>query len=424
MYNLEKISSNLVLLSLISFGFFGSLSHLFNLFLLLLFIVYRLNSPSQKTVQFQSKILFFLLSGVFYILFLRGLYSEDLTDVMESLSPMIAVPLLAFLIILKEKDKFNFSAAQIARYSQISICFCLFVYLFSSLSFDYILIAEQDLEKKLDFLGLEQRISLFSGNPVPFSTVLSGLSILALTNWEYDNKIEKVFSFICFVLGAYCSIVLGGTRGSFFAMIICSPFIFWHLNRSRIFLFSCITILLFLSIVIYKMHTVGNLNIPVISRFIEGIVSVFSGENIDVSNWLRLSMWKASLIAISEAPLIGYGVSEHFNAIKFKLPETFIYSFSHPHNDIFSGFLSSGIIGGIFAISALLSPFWASVINKNQPPEVTFLGTTLTVTILATANLNTVLFNDITAGWLAFCTFIVWNLNESSNLKKNETQLF
>ena len=50
-----------------------------------------------------------------------------------------------------------------------------------------------------------------------------------------------------------------------------------------------------------------------------------------------------------------------------------------------------------------------------------FLGILVTVGIMITANVNTVFFNDITAAWLAFSTFLIWNLNYTRELDQDGT---
>ena len=128
-------------------------------------------------------------------------------------------------------------------------------------------------------------------------------------------------------------------------------------------------------------------------------------------------MWYASLIAISESPLLGYGINDRFDAITPHLPQTFKLSFTHPHNDILAATISGGILTGIFAFLALSSPIWAWVLSNPRNSETFFLSITLTCCLFTTANLNTVFFNDVTSAWLAFATFMVWTFGRSKTQK-------
>ena len=108
--------------------------------------------------------------------------------------------------------------------------------------------------------------------------------------------------------------------------------------------------------------------------------------------------------------------SNRFTAYRH-LPEGFNNKFTHPHNDILASTVSAGLFGGILSIISLLSPMFAGLLSKDNIYEKALLGVLVSVGVVITANVNTVFFNDITAAWLAFSTFLIWNLNYSENLK-------
>ena len=76
------------------------------------------------------------------------------------------------------------------------------------------------------------------------------------------------------------------------------------------------------------------------------------------------------------------------------------------------------MIGGLFSILSLLSPVWAALLSKDNTNGAILL-TLVTVGIMIIANANTVFFNDITAAWLAFSTFLIWNLNYTENFNQD-----
>ena len=71
-----------------------------------------------------------------------------------------------------------------------------------------------------------------------------------------------------------------------------------------------------------------------------------------------------------------------------------------------------------FPLQVFLSPIWASFLSKHNTKEKFFLGILVTLGVVFTANLNTIFFNDITAAWLAFSTFLIWNLNYAEKAEK------
>ena len=162
--------------------------------------------------------------------------------------------------------------------------------------------------------------------------------------------------------------------------------------------------------------TVGNQNIiesSNLNRLAEGALNIFEFKVAEKYNddtfSLRLAIWKAGYYAFWEAPLFGYGPTERFNAVVPYLSIEWL-AFSHPHNDILASALSVGYLGIPFGLTCILSPIWATLLIKNARKDRLFLGLSLSVSFFTMANVNTVLFNDITSAWLAFCTFLIWNL--------------
>ncbi len=154
-------------------------------------------------------------------------------------------------------------------------------------------------------------------------------------------------------------------------------------------------------------------------RLKNGLDTLIDKNGSDSSTYLRIEMWSASLSAIRENPFYGYDISNRFMALSPYLPETFQYKFTHPHNDVFASTIGAGLIGGVLAIFSLLSPILAGLLSKEHIAEKVLLGSLVSVGILITANVNTVFFNDITAAWLAFSTFLIWNVNYNESVKRN-----
>ena len=390
----------LVLLSLATFGSFGSLSHLFNLGL----IIFLLSSQSEvDRYRNDFKFNLFLtcvLSAVFFISFFRSLFTHSLNEVFFASSPMLSIPILSALILLSKSNNFSFSLDQIAKYSQISIIIGIMVYFILAMSPDHI---------RNDFADSKE-LSLFSGNPIPFSTVFLGLAFFSLASWHNLGKYEKIKISICFLCGIYFAIFLSGSRGAFVALLLCLPFIIWHLSRSRvlsILVFTASLLILAISITLFEFKVFYH---PMIEGLIASFKTIIWGGVEGKTDTLRVEMWKASFIAISEKPFIGYGISERIEAIKHYLPASFNYRFSHPHNDIMAISISTGVFGGLLAFFALLSPFWASFRRLNNCKEATYLGIVISITTFITAMFNTIFFNDITAAWLVFSTFLILNI--------------
>ena len=143
----------------------------------------------------------------------------------------------------------------------------------------------------------------------------------------------------------------------------------------------------------------------------------------DHSMLIRLQLWHASIETIQNMPVFGYDITNRFTALTPYLPVNFTSKYSHPHNDILASIIGAGFIGGLFAICSLLSPIWAAIMSENGKDTKVFLAVLIVLNIIFTANINTVFFNDITSAWLAFSTFLIWNLKLENKGKKSEVKI-
>ena len=395
-----SIFNNLILLSLICFGISGSLSHIFNLSLVLFLTWNYFSSKNEFLIEPSAKKLFLFLCSVFFVFIIRGIFHSDTWGSIEALSPMMSIPIIGLMILFTPNNSLRISAREVENYAKISIAITFFVYIIFS----------QSLASRFgvtqQFLG---RLEMFSGNPIPFSTVAFGVSIFCIANWRNSKVVDKIVTIVCLLIGFWLAGITSGTRGTLLAIIVAIPILIWFMTRSLIL---CLLITFGAVAVFWILQSRGVAIIEsgYFTRLSNGLNTLINKGGSDSSIQLRTEMWSASLITIRENYLYGYDISNRFIALSTNLPETFKTKFTHPHNDIFASTIGAGFIGGILSIFSLLSPMWAAVISKDNLKQRLFLGILLTLGILVTANVNTVLFNDITAAWLAFSTFLIWNL--------------
>ena len=251
---------------------------------------------------------------------------------------------------------------------------------------------------------------LFSGNPIPFSFCMLGVSIFCLADWRHSNKKNKLIAFIVFILGIYFAGFLSGTRGTLLAIILIAPIIIFYLSNSfKISLFIIFSSTLF-AILIFQNSSAFNFEYTYFDRIREGLTTIVLLENIDSSIWQRLDMWSAAINAFSKAPIFGHGIAERFAVLKPYLKDSNI-QYTHPHNDIFAGLIYSGVIGGIAVLASLMSGVAAAILAPNRNTTKLYLALMLLCSTMVTGNVSTVLFNDITAAWLAFSTYLIWAID-------------
>ena len=394
----------LIALALISFGFFGSLSHLFTFGLVILIAFYTLLDYKNFKPDFSKILLYLFLTSIFYLFLLRSAFSHNAHQVLHSLSPMLAIPILGILIMITKDKDFEICSSTLAKFSRLSIVITFFIYL--------LLMYFPDIYRDAA-IGNGARLELLSGNPIPFSIVALGLSFMSLTSWRKDSQKERFQSIFCLFIGLYLALYLANSRGTILAFILSMPVIFWFIFKSvKSLIILCIVgiVTIFLT---FELQVSGVIDSDHIFRIIKGVKTLATGELIDNSSYVRTELWSASLVVISNNPILGLGLPERFSALLPTLGENFPYKFSHPHNDILASAISAGLLGGLLCIVSILSPIWAWILTKRKSPEVMYLGLSLSIIFLTSASFNTIYFNDITSAWLAFSTFLISRISEN-----------
>ena len=108
----------IVLSVLISFGFFGSLSHVFS-FVLIIYILFQFfKDVENRIINYRETVLYFSLSGCFFIFFFNGILHAKFQSSLISISPMYPIPIIGLLILFHQKAIFSLSAKQLAIFSR------------------------------------------------------------------------------------------------------------------------------------------------------------------------------------------------------------------------------------------------------------------------------------------------------------------
>ena len=397
MVSKENVCQALILMALLSFGFIGSLSHLFNLALICVFLSQYQHFRALSQIEQRAKIIFLALTGVFFIFLIRSMFNQDFIRSFISLSPMFPIPLIGLLILFQKNSTLRLSTASLAFFSKLSIFTSFLVFLIISQK-----------------LGQYYRLELFSGNPIPFSIAVFGISIFSLCNWVNSNKRQKIIAVLFLLLGIYISGFLSGARGTLLSIIISAPFLFWFIARSYIATIALTSGMIISIILIWYLNNLNYFEMSYFRKIISGVETILSYNNLDRSIHLKLKMWEAAVETIKNAAFFGHDISNRFMAIVPNLPNGFSHKFSHPHNDILASIIGTGFIGGVLSIFCISSPLLAAYLSTEDRPIKFCLAVPLVINIFCSANVNTVFFNDISSAWLAFSTFLIWNIRTTS----------
>ena len=232
---------------------------------------------------------------------------------------MLPIPIIALLILLTDCEKFKIDSKKLALFAKISILIAFILYLLQSNGY---LIVSNALG---DRHGLNRtsipRLELFSGNPIPFSTAVFGITIFSFVAWRTENYKEKLITITSCIIGFYLAGVLSGSRGTLMAIILSVPILIWFISRSFMMLLSLSLVLIVIGYFI-KIFDLNLLDIKHMERIFAGIETLFQGMKNDPSIMLRMDLWKAATKSLEEMPFFGYDVSNRFTALKLIFQKT------------------------------------------------------------------------------------------------------
>ena len=226
----------LILLTFVSFAIFGSLSHLFSLGLILLVLSANLATKNRLELDAKAIALYFALAGCFFIFALRSIYDDNFLGSLKSLSPMLPIPLIGLLLVFHEKKSFKLDTKLVSKYSQIAVFSALCIYTI------FFIVVGPDT---IFYNHISGRVELFSGNPIPFSYVMLGISIFCLIDWSNSNITNKVIAFFLFLIGIIFSGILSGTRGTLLSIILISNFTLYLSKRVKSVLIISLILVIF-----------------------------------------------------------------------------------------------------------------------------------------------------------------------------------
>lgn len=183
-----------------------------------------------------------------------------------------------------------------------------------------------------------------AGNANVFATVMGVLAIFSLVGAFSPGRLRQAIGIAGFGLAAY-GIIVSGHR-TLYPCLVIFPLLalgFGGAFRFRYVVAACILV------AVLAAANLGVLNLQWENS--QNEISNLRDEQFETSLGLRVKMWEASLEAIAEKPLLGYGpqqkmeiVRRHMNASEAK------FGFSHLHN----GFIDAAVAGGFVGFAAFV----------------------------------------------------------------------
>lgn len=217
----------------------------------------------------------------------------------------------------------------------------------------------------LILIGVIVLVQFLLGHPRPsgminaniFGDIAVAMLFLSLVRVFKESNNERMLTIVSSIFGL-TAIILSSSRGSWLSFIILGiifliiiyPKYINKYNKRKLFLFLFISIFL----VIIPQTKVSDK----VVQAIENIQDWKSGDTKFSSSGARMEMWKAGLLASSDAPFFGYGY-RNANLIASKYAtqnQDMIEKFTHLHNEYITNLTSAGLIGLASLLVLLVAP--------------------------------------------------------------------
>lgn len=250
------------------------------------------------------------------------------------------------------------------------------------------------------FISFTIRPGSTLGNPIFLAIYLLLIIFLTLTfGLLSKNRIKKIFYFFSLLLFFSVSIILTQTRAALVGLIIGFLwFFFGYPKKMRLLKISAMIILVFVILGMYATKTYLDSHLyvykkmpPIVSNTVDRVLSTFEGIKIIES---RVSVWKISLNALKERPILGYGPENfHIGFDKYYdplLPQVGssniiegVEWFDRAHNFILDISIAAGIPTLIAYLSFFGALLWQLQVVKKKQPETAVICHGLQATFIS-----------------------------------------
>lgn len=209
-----------------------------------------------------------------------------------------------------------------------------------------------------DLTGVNGRLALFVGNPLPFAGALLTLGFVALLGWHDRPAASRIMGASAGILALVTVVFWAQSRGATLAALPLIGLAMWYLRPSRGALAMLSLAVVLGSVTVLGVASHGDVLPMAIARLGDGLaVLLGDAPASDASTWYRLAMYRAGLAAWWDSPIIGYGISQRFTAVLPYLPPEFELRFSHLHNTFITHAVAGGVIGVVLALALVVTPF-------------------------------------------------------------------
>jgi O-antigen ligase len=230
-----------------------------------------------------------------------------------------------------------------------------------------------------------QRTSGSLNMPIIYASCLAMISIWMTAEFFRNLSVRKWYQvtlcLIAMTLG-FSAIFLTGSRGPIIASVLTfiSLFIYYmrfnlSIKKAASLVFMLVGIAITMSIIIPQSALVDNLKNRFQLGYLNASSGLVEGKRKITSTGIRLDMWEASLVTISDHPLTGIGSGnhpDHFQMLdqenRINVNTNVLIRYDHMHNDYIQSWLNMGLIFGSISFLFIIFPtyIFTNNIRKNK----------------------------------------------------------
>lgn len=252
--------------------------------------------------------------------------------------------------------------------------------------------------------------ALAPGNPNVLAALLLLQVFLCLAGWLEISTRERRIALLCVLMGLLGLIFGVASRGAILSSFVLATvtLLFWINSQNRHVQRTAL-VTLFLALFVMVLLGVGFFYDTIIE--VSAKVTAPEFGDWSTSAWIRVTLYRAALLAISDNPWIGLGLHLRFEGVApyfvVQAPELGTYQYTHMHNLFLTHGTASGIPGMLAALSLFICILFISLRYAQPSIMIRWLGAICTAGLFSLGITETVLFHDLNTTFFLFLFVLV-----------------
>ena len=286
---------------------------------------------------------------MFLVIFLGLFYSEDIDYGFKYLIRIIPFIVFPVCFLLLQKNKFIFSEKTLNTGKLLFYLSTLFFFL-SIFMFFY----GKGYVTENYFLNYSHRITSklgkYSIHPI-YASIYVAIALIVSVN--FIKKKKYLYLFITGDILLLINLILLSRKSAILIMLVLL-LLYLVFNKTIYFKWKIISLIsvIMMSFLVVKFT-------PDISNRFRDLENIFKNNQQESSSNLRINIYKSSILAINENPILGYGIGDSKNILSlFEKKQKFLKgNYYNTHNQFLGYLISNGIVGLSFFLLILFKNF-------------------------------------------------------------------